>query len=133
MIFEHFAINVPDPIAIADWYVKNVGLTIVRQQQEAPFMTFLADKTGRVMCELYYRPEQTIMDFGAQHSLTFHFAMETPNAEAEKNRLISAGASLFEEQHLPDGSHMVMLRDPWGICLQLCQRGNRMNSVELLP
>ena len=129
MIFEHFAINVPDPIAIADWYVKNVGLTTVRQQNQAPFMTFLADKTGRVVMELYYRPEQTIMNFGDQHSLTFHFAMETMNAETEKNRLLQVGATLFEEQHLDDGSHLVMLRDPWGICLQICQRASRMNTT----
>ena len=129
MIFEHFAINVTDPIAIADWYVKNVGLTIVRQQNQAPFMTFLADKTGRVVMELYYRPEQAIMNFVDQHSLTFHFAMEASNAESEKNRLLQVGATLFEEQHLDDGSYLVMLRDPWGICLQICQRASRMNTI----
>ena len=131
MIFEHFAINVPDPLAIANWYVNNVGLTIVRQQTQAPFITFLADKTGRVIMELYYRPEQTIMNFRGQHSLTFHFAMETSNAETEKNRLLQMGATFFEEQQLNDGSHLVILRDPWGICLQICQRGSRMNSVPL--
>jgi len=131
MLFEHFAINVPEPKAIGAWYVEHVGLTIVRQQSGAPFMTFLADDSGRVLCELYCRPEQAMMDFGSQHALTFHFAMESTNAEADKARLIEAGATLFEEQHLDDGSHLVMLRDPWGICLQLCQRAVRMNKVDL--
>lgn len=131
MIFEHFAINVPDPQATADWYVKHVGLTIVRQQSEHPFMTFLADSTGRVICELYYRPEQTIMNYGSQHPLTFHFAMESANAEADKKRLLAAGAFFYEEQYLPDGSHLVMMRDPWGISLQLCQRATRMNTISL--
>lgn len=131
MIFEHFAINVPDPQATADWYVKHLGFTIVKQQSEHPFMTFLADSTGRVICELYYRPEQTIHSFGSQHPLTFHFALESNNAEKDKKRLLAAGAFFAEEQHLPDGSHLVMMRDPWGICIQFCQRANRMNSIPL--
>ncbi|MEO9475665.1 MAG: VOC family protein [Cyclobacteriaceae bacterium] len=93
--FEHFAINVPEPKAIADWYVEHVGLTIVRQQAEDPFMTFLADESGRVLCELNHRSEQAMMNFGSQHALTFHFAMESTNAEADKARLIEAGATLF--------------------------------------
>ena len=27
---------------------------------------------------------------------------------------------------LPDGSRLVMLRDPWGVCLQLCRRAQLM-------
>ncbi len=131
MIFEHFAINVNDPLTIANWYVKHIELTILRQQKEPPFTTFLGDKTGRVMCELYHRPDETIMDYKSQHPLTFHFAMETDDANSDKLRLLEAGASLTEEQHLPDGSHLVMLRDPFGISLQLCQRGERMNQITL--
>jgi glyoxylase I family protein len=33
MKIEHFAINVADPIAMADWYVSNMGMTIVRKSQ----------------------------------------------------------------------------------------------------
>jgi len=37
-------------------------------------------------------------------------------------RLLAAGATLADNQRLPDGTHLVMLRDPWGVPLQLCKR-----------
>jgi hypothetical protein len=36
--------------------------------------------------------------------------------------LEKAGARLFLEEPLPDGSRLIMMRDPWGVPLQLCQR-----------
>lgn len=122
MIFEHFALNVPDVDKVVSWYTSNLGLKVVRQQKEAPFMTFLADSNDRVVVEIYYRPDETITDFTKQHPLTFHVAFVSENAEEDKQRLIAEGASLFEEVNLEDGSHLVMLRDPWGMPLQLCQR-----------
>jgi glyoxylase I family protein len=39
---------------------------------------------------------------------------------------MKAGASLADEIRLADGSHLVMLRDPWGLAIQLCKRGTPM-------
>jgi catechol 2,3-dioxygenase-like lactoylglutathione lyase family enzyme len=36
MKIEHFAINVKDPQAMAQWYVANLGMTIVRASDEPP-------------------------------------------------------------------------------------------------
>lgn len=129
MIFEHYAINVDDPRAMAEWYGKHLGLRIVSQMEQAPFTTFLADSTGRVACELYNQPDFGISDFASQHPLTFHVAFESTDAEADKNRLVAEGATLVDDATLPDGSHLVMLRDPWGVALQLCQRAKRMNTI----
>jgi catechol-2,3-dioxygenase len=122
MVFEHFALNVSPIAEIVEWYVAHIGLTVVSEQKEPPFMTFLADSSGRVLLELYYRLEETITDFSEQHPLTFHVAFVSENAEADKERLIRMGASYLEEVKKEDGSHLVMLRDPWGMPLQLCQR-----------
>ncbi|MFC4095276.1 VOC family protein [Euzebyella saccharophila] len=122
MIFEHFAINVTNIDAIVGWYTKNLDVKVASAQKEPPFMTFLADSGGRVFVELYHRPDEAITDFSQQHFLTFHLAMVSENSEADKNRLIEAGASFVEEVFKDDGSHLVMLRDPWGMPLQLCQR-----------
>jgi hypothetical protein len=46
------------------------------------------------------------------------------NAENDKKRLVESGATFELEVQLEDGSHIVMLRDPWGMPLQLCQRAN---------
>ena len=53
MKFEHFAINVPDARAQAAWWVQNLGLTVARKREDAPYTHFLADDTGRTIVELY--------------------------------------------------------------------------------
>jgi catechol 2,3-dioxygenase-like lactoylglutathione lyase family enzyme len=122
MKFEHFALNVPDARAMSRWYVEQVGFKVVRQRDDPPYTHFLADETGRVIVELYTNPKAAVPDYPAQHPLVFHFAVVTADARAECRRLEKAGARLFLEEPLPDGSLLIMLRDPWGVALQLCQR-----------
>jgi len=126
MEFEHFALNVTDPLAIADWYVENLSMKVVFGQKKKPFMTFLADKTGRVVVELYNNSAAEVPSYEQKHHLEFHFAFKAENAEDLKNRLLTKGCSLVEETKLKDGSHLVMLRDPWGLALQLCQRATSL-------
>jgi len=122
MVFEHIALNVKNIKDIKDWYVANVGLKVVFEQTQAPFMTFFEDSTGRIILELYHRPDEEITDFKTKHPLTFHMAFVSINAEKDKIRLLDKGASFVEEITKEDGSHLVMLRDPWGMPLQLCHR-----------
>lgn len=122
MVFEHFALNVADIEGVVNWYCTHLGLTINNKQKEPPFMTFLADSTGRVVIEFYKREDELVEDFKHRHPLTFHVAFVSENAEEDKQRLLNTGASFFEEIFKEDGSHLVMLRDPWGMPLQLCQR-----------
>ncbi len=125
MIFEHFALNVNKIDEVVPWYVEHLGLQVVSGQKEPPFMTFLADASGRVIMELYHRPDETISDFFQQHPLTFHVAFVSENANEDRLRLESKGASFVEEVKKEDGSHLIMLRDPWGMPLQLCQRAQK--------
>jgi predicted enzyme related to lactoylglutathione lyase len=122
MKFEHFALNVPDPRAQAQWYVQHAGFTIARSRDDAPFTRFLTDETGRIIVELYSNPKAAIPDYAATHPLCFHIAVVAKDATAERTRLERAGAKLFLEEPQPDGSLLIMMRDPWGVPLQLCQR-----------
>ena len=122
MTFEHFALNVPDPRAMAAWYVQHMGFHVARSRAEAPFTHFLADDTGRVTVEIYHNPAAPVPDYTAAHPLCFHFAVVSADARADSARLLAAGAKLFLEEPQPDGSLLIMLRDPWGVPLQLCQR-----------
>jgi len=97
MKIEHFALNVDDPDAMAVWYVKNLGLKIAKQVTE---------------------PE---MD-----PLLLHLAFVSADPDADRAALIDAGATFVEKVHTDDGSHLVMMRDPWGLALQLCKRGKPM-------
>lgn len=122
MIFEHFALNVPQPAAHAQWYVQHLGFKIVRRRDDAPFTHFLADETGRTIFELYANTKVAIPDYSAAHPLSFHLAVVAADAAAESARLQKAGAKLFLEEPQPDGTILIMLRDPWNVPLQLCQR-----------
>lgn len=122
MRFEHFALNVPDARATAAWYVAHLGLKILRAKPDAPFTHFLADDTGRVFIELYTNPKDPIPDYTAQHPLRAHFAFAVTDAKAERARLEKAGATLAAEEPQPDGTLLIMMRDPWGVPVQLCQR-----------
>jgi len=122
MRFEHFALNVPDARAAAAWYVEHLGLKVLRERKETPYTHFLADSSGRVFLELYTNPTDPIPDYPAQHQLRVHFAFAVPDAKTERARLIKAGATLIVEEPLPDGTVLIMLRDPWGVPVQLCQR-----------
>ncbi|MBM3855938.1 MAG: VOC family protein [Verrucomicrobia bacterium] len=122
MKFEHFALNVPDPRAHAEWYVRHLGFQIVRSLPGSPFTRFLADDTGRTVLELYSNPMAACLDFSQNHPLMFHVAVVAADSRVERARLEAAGATLFLEDPQPDGSLLIMLRDPWGVPLQLCQR-----------
>lgn len=122
MKFEHFALNVPDARAQARWLVAQLGFTIVRQQEKAPYIHFLADETGRVVLEVYTNPIALVPDYKAQHPLVFHFAVVSADTTADRTRLEQAGATLFSEETLPDGSRLLIMRDPWGLPVQFCQR-----------
>jgi glyoxylase I family protein len=126
MRFEHFALNVADPVAVATWYVANCGLNVVRSIDKAPFTHFLADEKGQVVAELYFNPAAPVPDYGSHHPLEFHVAFMVPNAEEAKGRLLSAGAVFVEEVRPDAASLLVMLRDPFGIPLQICQRSKPM-------
>ena len=126
MIFEHFALNVKDPINMAKWYIDNFDMKVVRSLEKAPFTHFLADKTGRVVLELYANTVAKFPDHQNAHPLEFHFAFMVDDAEGMKNKLIKSGAKLEEDLKLDDGSHLATLRDPFGVCVQVCERANPM-------
>lgn len=122
MKFEHFALNVTDARAVSRWYVDHLGFRVARSRDDAPFTHFLADEKGRIVVEFYSNPAAPVPDYAASHPLCFHIAVVASNARAERDRLQKAGATLFVEETIPDGSLLIMLRDPWGVPLQLCQR-----------
>ncbi|MBO0323833.1 VOC family protein [Muricauda sp. CAU 1633] len=124
MIFEHFAVNVADAPSVVEWYVSNLGLKARVAEKKPPFVTFLEDSTGRVVIEFYQRADVKAMDYSNVNPLNFHVAFVSEDAEQDKKRLMDMGATFELDVKLDDGSFIVMLRDPWGLPLQLCQRAN---------
>jgi glyoxylase I family protein len=123
MKLEHVAINVPEPAAMAEWYKANLGMRIVVASSESPFMHFIADDVGS-MIELYNNPAAALPDYPNMSPFNFHMAFATNNIEAERDRLVAAGASAAEITTTPRGDKLLFLRDPWQIPFQLVQRSS---------
>lgn len=121
MKIEHIAFNVRDPVAMADWYGKQCGLRVVRHVPHPSQTHFLADTAATVL-EIYCNPRDQVPDYRNMNPLLFHLALASSDPQADAQRLISAGAVLVSDSRLDDGSHLIMLRDPWGVALQLCKR-----------
>ena len=126
MKIEHFALNVADPIAMAEWYVANLGMTIARKLEGGPKTHFLADNSGQVMIVIYNNPPDEVPPYAEMNPLLVHLAFVCENPNEKRAELEKAGASFAEEVHIKDGSHLVMMRDPWGLAIQLCKRGMPM-------
>ncbi|HIG28862.1 MAG TPA: VOC family protein [Verrucomicrobiales bacterium] len=123
MKIEHVAFNVSEPQAVAAWYCEQFGLSVVRHLPQ-PYQThFLADEYATIL-EIYCNPPDQVPDYSAADPLIFHLAFTSKDPLSDSAKLISAGASLHADHHLPDGSHLMMLRDPWGLAIQLCKRSS---------
>ncbi len=131
MRIEHIAFNVADPVAVATWYGEHLGLTIARHLPVPTQTHFLADDEGRTVLEIYCNPPDQVPDYAAMDPLLFHLAFVSGVPAADSERLIAAGASWVDEIHVPDGGHLVMLRDPWGVALQLCKRMTPLVPVSI--
>lgn len=128
MEMEHVALNVPEPVAMAAWYRDHLGLEIVRGSDRAPFTHFLRDGGGRMLIEIYLNPPDAVPDYRRMDPLVFHLAFVSADPAADAARLAAAGASPVVDQELPDGSRLVMMRDPWGVPLQLCRRAASLRA-----
>ena len=126
MKLEHVAVNVADPVKMTQWYVDHLGMTIVRAMDKAPFTHFLADDSGNVMIEIYNNPPDQVPDYRSMHPLLLHLAFVSNDPDADRARLEKAGATFVEEVRPEAGAHLVMMRDPWGLAVQLCKRAKSM-------
>ena len=127
MKIEHFAYQVEDATAAAGWYGEHLGFTIKRGV-ERPFpVFFLADSAGDVMIEIYSNPSVQTPEYRTMDPLILHLALVCETVSETAERLVSAGAERVSgPDHLPSGDTLAMLRDPWGLAIQLCRRAEPM-------
>lgn len=127
MKLEHLAMNVPEPNEMGRWYVSHLGLTVKRKQVEPPYGHFLADDSGTVMIEIYRNPDADMPDYATLDPFAFHLAFLSNDVSADTQRLAAAGATVYREpQDVGGGDEVSMLRDPWGVPIQLVRRGTAM-------
>ncbi|MCC5844600.1 MAG: VOC family protein [Verrucomicrobia bacterium] len=123
MNIEHFAFQVPDPAAFAAWYGEHLGMKTLRAGGAPTFTHFIASPDGAAMLEIYRNEKAPVPDYPNQDPLVIHLGFASKDPEADRDRLLQAGAS---HQAGPvttaAGDVLIMLRDPWGFPIQLCKR-----------
>ena len=127
MRIEHAGIQVKDPGAMADWYITHLGFQC-RRSADAPVpVRFIADESGSVMLEVYHNPDVDVPDYRAMDPLLLHVAFQCEDVAGTAERLQRAGAVLVSGPDIKtNGDELAMLRDPWGLPIQLCRRGSPM-------
>ena len=127
MQIEHLGLNVSDPAAMADWYVAHLGMRIVVAKDAPVPVRFLAESAGHVRLELYNNPAAPVPDYSDVDPLVIHLAFCSPDAAADSQRLLAAGATPATETFLtPTGDQIAIVRDPWGFPVQLARRATPM-------
>jgi glyoxylase I family protein len=127
MTIEHVALNVHDPVAMADWYGKHLGMRVVRKVDGGPNTRFIVDGAGRVVLELYHQTRAPVPDYASMDVFVLHIAFQTDDVAAARQRLLHGGATADagaagEVVTADNGDVMCFLRDPWGVVVQLVKR-----------
>ena len=125
--FEHFALNVADPVGMAKWYCQNLGMKVLRSA-EPPYNTqFIADAGENVTIEVYSNPDIEVPDYASMHPALLHVAFMVDNVKEIRDKLVAAGATVDTDVTVIDnGDELVMLRDPWGVPIQFVKRAEAM-------
>lgn len=126
MKIEHTALNVEEPVLMARWYVEHLGLTVKRRMSDAPYAHFLADDGDCVMLEIYGNREVRVPDYRNMHPGELHLAFRSQDVAGDCQRLKNAGATVVADVHQIGQDTFAMLRDPWGIPVQLVHRQTPM-------
>lgn len=116
--FEHVAIDVENPKAVAEWYVKNMGLTIISESQK---MIFVGDPDHHCMFELYKKPGVKNRYSSLSHAAS-HVAFSTDDAVVLSKKLVNGGAKVLKQFTNPVGDTVINMKDPWGNNLQIIHR-----------
>ena len=125
MRLEHCALQVPAPVAMAEWYVQHLGCSVARSGGAPNHGRFL--QAGPVLIEIYQSTSAPAPDYPGMHPAQLHLAFVSENIRADRDRLVAAGATLAEDRFTnAAGDELVMLRDPWGVGLQLVKRATPM-------
>ena len=95
---------------------------------------FLADDEGKSVLEIY-AGTPPLPPYASMDPLVLHVAFAPDDVGATRARLIAAGATAVGEVVVtPGGDQFAMLRDPWGLALQLARRARPLvGAREAVP
>ena len=127
MKVEHVAFVVRDPLRVARWYCENLGMRIARHGGGGDI--FVADAAGLTVFQfedgrrVFPDSKGGGPNYASQDPRVLHLGLCVDDVAAARQRLVAAGATSEGEVIVTaDGDEIAMVRDPWGLPLQLTKR-----------
>ena len=123
MKIEHLALMVAEPKKMAAWYGENLGLKVLRSFEGKAEPHFLVDDAECVVLEIYNNHDFEVPDYRKMPPAVMHVAFLSEDCSVDFSRLLDAGATVVDEPATTElGDQFAMLRDPWGLAVQLVTR-----------
>jgi catechol 2,3-dioxygenase-like lactoylglutathione lyase family enzyme len=123
MKIEHLAFMVAEPKKMANWYGEHLGLKVLRSFEGKAEPHFLVDDAGCVVLEIYNNHDFKVPNYAEMPPAVLHVAFLSDDLPADFERLVKAGATIVDEPAKTElGDQFAMLRDPWGLAVQLVTR-----------
>jgi catechol 2,3-dioxygenase-like lactoylglutathione lyase family enzyme len=127
MNIEHAAYNVADPAGLAKWMAEHLGFRVIFAGGPPKHGRFLADGAGLAVVEFYRDVDVPGLGDHPPHPMTIHLALVSADPDADRARLVAAGAEpLGEVETSPAGDRLAMVRAPGGLPIQLVRRATQL-------
>jgi|WetSurMetagenome_2_1015567.scaffolds.fasta_scaffold31534_4 catechol-2,3-dioxygenase len=125
---EHIGICVSNPIEMAKWYKKVLGFEIKFCGEDSEkAVAFVTDADNKIMLEFGKIPNVKTTKESLNHHLQFHIALKSENPDDDAKFLVQNGATFIEKCPITRvDDYLIVLEDPWGNCIQLSKRGNKI-------
>ena len=127
MKLEHIGLIIEHPISTAEWWVANLGFEWIRKLgTDDGGAAFITDQQGTVI-EFAKLEEVPSLDLNGLKFIQLHFAIECDDTVREAERLVKLGAVMVgESPRNVYPNEKLIIRDPWGICIQLINRQDKL-------
>ncbi|MDF2921829.1 MAG: Glyoxalase/bleomycin resistance protein/dioxygenase [Paenibacillaceae bacterium] len=116
---EHLGIAAENPDQLAQWYVRHLDMTIIRDNGQGTI--FIAAPCGSVV-ELYPAKTNGERSYDNYTSGIRHLAIEVENFHQEYDRLLENGVEIAAEPVIREDLKLVLFRDGEGNLCHLIER-----------
>ncbi len=111
---NHLHLKTPDPKKTADWYVNNLGATIVSEAGNGGFRLDLHGLPLNVTPMIDSQSHDQV--YGIEH-----IAIDTDDIDNVVEQLKASGARILEETSVGNGRRVCFFEGPEGVCLEVLE------------
>jgi glyoxylase I family protein len=121
---EHIGFVIRNPGPAADWYHAHLGFAVLRKAEDNS-VAFIREPGTGLIFELIGSKDIRPVDADLSHPLQAHIAVKSDDLDADRQRLTDAGATFVMDCKTDDpDARVCILKDPFGLYLQLARRKN---------